>query len=210
MSQQINLYNPLLLKQQKLFSFNTMAQALGLILLGSLLFFAYAWYTTSSLQKQNEEAKRLHASSLARLQQLSAASNKRPASKMLQEEVARMEAQLNARQSVVALLERGELGNKQGFSEYFRALSRQTTDGVWLTAFGVTGAGEVAISGRTLKPELVPVFINRLKRETAMAGKTFATLEMRVPEPLPAAGGKTMPAPYIEFSLHNAEAGAAR
>lgn len=210
MSQQINLYNPLLLKQQKLFSFSTMTQALGLILLGSLLFFAYAWYTTSSLQKQNEEAKRLHASSLARLQQLSAATDKRPASKMLQEEVARMEAQLNARQSVVALLERGELGNKQGFSEYFRALSRQTTDGVWLTSFGVTGAGEVAISGRTLKPELVPVFINRLKRETAMAGKTFATLEMRLPEPVPAAGGKAVQAPYIEFSLHNAEAGAAR
>lgn len=210
MSQQINLYNPLLLKQQKLFSFSTMTQALGLILLGSLLFFAYAWYTTSSLQKQNEEAKRLHASSLARLQQLSAATDKRPASKMLQEEVARMEAQLSARQSVVALLERGELGNKQGFSEYFRALSRQTTDGVWLTSFGVTGAGEVAISGRTLKPELVPVFINRLKRETAMAGKTFATLEMRLPEPVPAAGGKAVQAPYIEFSLHNAEAGAAR
>lgn len=210
MSQQINLYNPLLLKQQKLFSFSTMTQALGLILLGSLLFFAYAWYTTSSLQKQNEEAKRLHASSLARLQQLSAATDKRPASKMLQEEVARMEAQLNARQSVVALLERGELGNKQGFSEYFRALSRQTTDGVWLTSFGVTGAGEVAISGRTLKPELVPVFINRLKRETVMAGKTFATLEMRLPEPVPAAGGKAVQAPYIEFSLHNAEAGAAR
>lgn len=210
MSQQINLYNPLLLKQQKLFSFNTMAQALGLILLGSLLFFAYAWYTTSSLKKQDEEARRLHATSLARLQQLSAAADKRPASKMLQEEVARMEARLNARQSVVALLESGELGNKQGFTEYFRALSRQTTDGVWLTSFEVTGTGEAAISGRSLKPELVPAFISRLKREPAMAGKTFATLEMRLPEPVQAADGKPAQPPYVEFSLHNAQAGADR
>ena len=210
MSQQINLYNPLLLQQQKLFSFNTMAQALGLILLGSLLFYAYAWYATSSLKQQDEEVRRLHASSLARLQQLSAAAGERAASKMLQDEVARMEAHLGARQSVVALLESGELGNKQGFSEYFRALSRQTTEGVWLTSFEVTGAGEVAISGRSLRPELVPAFISRLKRETAMAGKTFDTLEMRLPEPAPAADGKPAQAAYVEFNLHNAQAGAAR
>lgn len=210
MSQQINLYNPLLLKQQKLFSFNTMAQALGLILAGALLFYAYAWYNAASLEKQSEEAKRLQASSLARLEQMKAASGTRAPSKMLQEEVARMEAELNTRQNVVSLLERGELGNKQGFSEYFRALSRQTTDGVWLTAFQVSGAGEVAISGRTLKPELVPVFISRLKRENAMAGKTFATLEMRLPPPVPTAGGAPVQPPYVEFSLHNAEAGALR
>lgn len=210
MSQQINLYNPLLLKQKKLFSFNTMTQALGLILAGALLFYAYAWYNTASLDNQDKEAKRLNASALAQLEQLKAKAGARTPSKMLQEEVLRMEAQLNARQRVVALLEGGQLGNKDGFSEYFRALSRQTTDGVWLTAFRVSGTGEVAISGRTLKPELVPVFISQLKRESAMAGKTFATLEMRLPEPVPAAGGKTAQAPYVEFSLHNAEAGASR
>ncbi len=205
MSQQINLYNPLLLKQQKLFSFNTMAQALGLILLGVLLFCAYAWYDTAALQRQDEETRRLHASSLAHLGQLSAATAARAPSKLLQEEVARAEAELNARQRVVALLASGVLGNKAGFSEYFRALSRQTTDGVWLTAFEVTGAGGVALSGRALKPEQVPVLIGRLKRESALAGKSFATLEMRQP-PAPAADGNAPP-PYVEFSLHNAAAG---
>lgn len=208
MSQQINLYNPLLLKQQKLFSFNTMVQALGLILFGVLLFCAYAWYDTASLQRQGEEAQRLHASSLAHLGQLSAATAARAPSKLLQEEAARAEAELSARKRVVALLESGVLGNKQGFSEYFRALSRQTTDGVWLTAFEVTGAGGLAISGRALKPERVPVLIAHLKRESAMAGKSFATLEMRLP-PSPAADGNAPP-PYIEFSLHNAAAGESR
>lgn len=210
MSQQINLYNPLLLKQKKLFSFKTMTQGLGLILGGMLLFYAYAGYSAASLKKQHAEGKRLHAAALTQIEKIKAESGARVPSKLLQEEVARMEAQLNARQRVVMLLERGELGNKQGFSEYFRALSRQATDGVWLTAFQVTGAGEVAISGRTLKPELVPAFISQLKRETAMAGKTFATLEMRLPDPAPAAGGKPVQASYVEFSLHNAEAGAAR
>ncbi len=210
MSQQINLYNPLLLKQQKLFSFGTMVQALGLILAGSLLFYAYAWHSTSSLENQNAEAARMHAAALARIEQVKSESGARAPSKLLQEEVARMEAQLGTRQGIVALLERGELGNKQGFSEYFRALSRQTADGLWLTAFKVNGAGEVAISGRTLKPELVPAFISQLKRENAMEGKTFAMLEMRLPDAAPSPDGKPAHPPYIEFSLHNAEAGAAR
>ena len=55
MSQQINLYNPLLLKQQKLFSLRTMAQALGLILLGNFLFYGYASYRTANLR--NRQAK---------------------------------------------------------------------------------------------------------------------------------------------------------
>ena len=42
MSQQINLFNPIFLKQKKYFSVVTMLQALLLIVLGSMLFFAYA------------------------------------------------------------------------------------------------------------------------------------------------------------------------
>ncbi len=210
MSQQINLYNPLLLKQQKLFSFNTMAQALGVILAGSLLFYGYAWYGAASLDKQRLEATRLRASSLARLEQVKATSGTRTANKMLQEEVARMETELDTRQGVVAMLERGDLGNKQGFSEYFRVLSRRTTEGVWLTAFEVSGAGEIAVSGRALKPELVPIFISQLKREPVLAGKAFATLEMRLPPMTPSAEGRPVQPPYLEFSLQNAEAGASR
>lgn len=210
MSQQINLYNPLLLKQQKLFSFNAMAQALGVILVGSLLFYGYAWFSAASLDRQSQESKRLRASTLARLEQLKATTATRTANSMLQEEVTRMEAELSTRQGVVAMLERGDLGNKQGFSEYFRALSRQTTEGVWLTAFEVSGAGEIAVSGRALKPELVPVFIGQLKRESVMAGRAFATLEMQRPSSTQSADGKPVQPPYIEFSLHNAEAGASK
>ena len=44
MSQQINLFNPIFLKQRKYFSLLTMLQALGLIVLGSLFFYGYALY----------------------------------------------------------------------------------------------------------------------------------------------------------------------
>lgn len=210
MSQQINLYNPLLLKQQKLFSLSTMAQALGLILLGTFLFYGYAGYRAADLEKQAAETTRLHSDTLARLEQAKAEFGPRAASKLLEDEVARTEAQLNTRRRIVGLLEQGELGNRQGFSGYFRALSRQTPEGLWLTGFQVSGAGEVAISGRALKPEQVPAFINQLKRETVLAGKTFASLEMRLPAATTAPDGRPATPAYIEFNLHNSAAEAPR
>ena len=49
MSQQINLFNPVFLKQKKYFSVMTMLQALGLIVLGSIVFYGYAWYQVQQL-----------------------------------------------------------------------------------------------------------------------------------------------------------------
>jgi hypothetical protein len=209
-SQQINLYNPLLLKQQKLFSLNTMAQALGLILLGIFLFYGYAWYRVADLEKQMAETARLHRDTLAQLEQTKSKLGPRKASKLLEDEVTRMEAQVDTRRRIIGLMEQGELGNSQGFSEYFRAFARQTMDGLWLTGFRVSGSGDMAISGRALKPEQVPVFINHLKREKILEGKTFTTLEMRLPPATSAPEGKPVTPAFIEFSLHNTDAGGSR
>lgn len=207
MSQQINLYNPLLLKRQKHFSLNTMAQALGLILAGFLLFYAYARYNIATLEKQAAATAKQNAAALAQLERAKTEFGPRTASKLLEDEVARAAAQLDTRRHIIALLQSGELGDRQGFSGYFSALSRQTVDGLWLTSFQVSGAGDVAISGRALNPELVPVFINHLKRETVLAGKTFTTLEMRLPETATAPDGKPAAPAFVEFSLHNSAAG---
>ncbi len=53
MSQQINLFNPVFLTQKKYFSVLTMLQALGLIVLGSALFYGYALYQVAQMSKAN-------------------------------------------------------------------------------------------------------------------------------------------------------------
>ncbi|MHB1175167.1 MAG: PilN domain-containing protein [Sulfuriferula sp.] len=208
MSQQINLYNPLFRKQEKYFSTVTMVQALGLILLGSLLVYGFAWYRTSALEKQSVQAEKSFQATQLRLAQTSAAFGPRHPSKLLQDEIAQMDGQVMARAQVIELLGKGELGNTRGFSEYLRALSRQTLSGLWITGFHVSGTGsDMAINGRTLQPELVPVFINHLKKEPVLAGKTFSMLEMHRPEIEKTADGKPAPIPpYIEFSLRKMEA----
>lgn len=209
MSQQINLFNPLFRKQKKYFSAATMLQALSMLLLGSLLLYGYAWYRMSTIDERAVQTAATHKATQAKLLEISAQSVTRQPSQLLTDEVARMEAKLQARRHIVGLLGTGALGNSVGFSEFFRALSRQTINGVWITSFHVSGAqSDVAINGRALRPELVPVFLNRLRTETVLAGQSFSAMEMR--QPSEAAPGGTQPGyRFIEFSLRKAEAGTA-
>ncbi len=109
-------------------------------------------------------------------------------------------------------MQEGELGNTTGYAEYMRAFSRQIVPGLWLTGFAIHGAGsEVAIQGRALHPELVPSYLDHLKREASMHGKSFSTLEMQRPmvEPGTASDNDTtprqlVPAGYVEFQLQSA------
>jgi len=107
MSQQINLYNPLLLKQQKLFSLRTMTQALGLILLGNFLFYGYASYRTANLEKQATQTTKLYNTTLAQFERTKGESGPRSPSALLADEVARTEAQLKTRRRIIGLLEQG-------------------------------------------------------------------------------------------------------
>ena len=70
----------------------------------------------------------------------------------------------------------------------------------------------MTISGRTLRPDQVPVFIHHLKQEKIMAGKTFETLEMHTPAVADTTtqGALALSPSYIEFNLHNTPTGKAQ
>ena len=61
------------------------------------------------------------------------------------------------------------------------------------------------ISGRALRPDIVPVYIQRLNEEQVLAGHTFARFEMKRPEP-PADKKQAPVAPFLEFTLGTREA----
>lgn len=207
MSQQINLFNPIFLKQEKHFSALTMAQGLGLILLGGLLLTAYAAYQLSSLQ---DEQKLTSAQlKLAQNQLAKVTADYAPKEKdaRLETRLLRAEAEVKSLQQVSDILGKGELGNTDGYAEYLRAFARQIVDGVWLTGFTIQGAGNaISLQGSALRPELVPAYLTRLKSEPVMQGVSFATLEMQLPKPDKPAGPnekQTVSAAYINFNLHS-------
>ncbi|MGE5623360.1 MAG: PilN domain-containing protein, partial [Bacillota bacterium] len=194
MSQQINLFNPIFLKQKKYFSAATMAQALGLILLGCFLFAGYASYQVSMLSKEADSTSAQLVAQQAQLNKANAAFVSRQKNQALENEVATAEAEVKSLQQVFEVLQKGEFGNTKGYAEYMRAFSRQIINGVWLTGFSIYGAGnEIGLQGRALQASSVPAYLNRLKREPILQGKSFATLDMQVPasgqdekSPLPA------------------------
>ena len=204
MSQQINLFNPIFLKQKKLFAARTMIEALGLIVLGIAGFALYGNYKVAILQKESTAGAALLAVTQAHQANALLDYVPRQPSKELELQLAGAQAELRALQDVSGLLKRGGLGNTSGYSEYFRALARQSVDGLWLTGVSITGAGqEIVVQGRALQPTLVPEYIGHLMREPAMQGKSFDSLQIARPPDRTSKDAGPASAPFVEFTLQS-------
>ncbi|MES2739868.1 MAG: hypothetical protein V4754_02775 [Pseudomonadota bacterium] len=220
MSQQINLFNPIFLKQKKVFTVVPMAEALALILLGALAVAFYGNRRVASLEKEALAVKLQLAAREARLASVDTEFAPRQKSYAVEVSIAQAETRLRALREVAAILQRGDLGNTLGYAEYFRALSRQSVHGLWLTGVSITGAGnEIGVQGRAMQAPLIPHYIARLKNEAVMRGKTFGSLDIvqagaaveAADAPKLDASGPALVAapPYVEFHLQTVAAGAA-
>lgn len=201
MSQQVNLFNPLFMRKEKYFSTRTMLQSLGLIVLGLLAIYAYALWQLTDLERLAVGYNRQLA--VQRDQFLSLSAQGR--SKLLEAEVARLEAEVRARRGVLDLVQGGGLGNTDGFSRYFAAFARHPMRGVWLTGFSVSDNGNVLnIRGRVLHPDLVPAYLKALNEEDVMRGRLVTELRLVAKDASDArrgGGAGTGPARFVEFDL---------
>jgi len=201
LSQQINLYNPLFLKQEKYFSGRTMAQALGLIALGLAGLCGYALIEARNAENAARQYGDQVTAQREQLVKLTTQLASQGRSKPLETEVARLEREVNLRQGTLDALGTGELGNSAGFSDFFAAFGRQTMAGVWLTAITVDGSGtELTVNGRALRAELVPAYIRKLSEEPMMRGRRVADMKLAAKEVAPKAG-RAEPERFVEFTL---------
>lgn len=210
MAQQINLYNPIFLKQKRYFSAATMAQALGLVAAGTLAVYGYAVNQARTLTRLAADTDRQVVQQREQLLKLGAEMSPQGRS-LAQDEIDRATAQVAQRRALLETMRGGALGNTEGFSPYLTAFARQTMPGVWLTGLRLGGGvDEVAVSGRALKAELVPAYIRALSAEPALRGRSITDLKLAAREPAKSAGTpattaprKTAPAPerYVEFDL---------
>ncbi len=202
MSQQINLYNPVFLKQKHYFSALTMVQALAVVLAGALGIYAFEVRQNRVLEQVLADTDKRATSQREQLLKFSKDYSAQGASRTLTEELARADQRLLQRQGLLADLKTGVGGNAEGFSRYLAALARQSTPGVWLTGLEI-GAKEhdLLIKGRALESQMVPAYIRALNREAPMAGRPVGELRMTAMGGAGPAPEKGEPARYIEFSL---------
>lgn len=206
MTQQINLFNPIFLRQKKVFSALAMAQALAVLVVGGLALVAYGQQRVAMLEKDAAAAKAQLVLKQARQAMVNAEFAPRPPSRELEAKIVQAEAQLRALHAVSDVLQRGELGNKSGYAAYFKAFARQNVDGLWLTGVSIAGA-DIGLRGRALEPTLIPGYIKRLTRESVLQGKSFASLQIGQPQGKTRDGAAEAPqAPFVEFSLQSSAA----
>lgn len=202
MSQQINLFNPLFMRKEKYFSTRTMLQSLGLIALGLLAFYVYALFQSHDLESIAAEYSRQLAVQRDQFVALGAQGR----SKLLEAEVARLEADVKARRDLLEVIGGGALGNTGGFSRYFAAFARHPMQGVWLTGFSVGDNGNVLnVRGRVLHPDLVPEYLKSLNNDDVMRGRLVTELRLvarNEASPTQGPGGATAgPERFVEFDL---------
>ncbi len=202
MSQQINLFNPALLKQKQVFTANTMLSSLGLLLAGVVALGLYAQQSVRRLE--TEAAAGAEQLRLKKVRQANALLEFAPRqkSKDIEAQLEDAQAMLRALHNIETTLQRGELGDTTGYAEYFKALARQSAGQLWLTGVSIGDAGKrIDLQGRALEASLVPAYIGRLTREPVMQGKTFGSLMIsRAPAADKTARSGTE-APFVEFSL---------
>ncbi|MCU6432700.1 PilN domain-containing protein [Undibacterium sp. Jales W-56] len=182
MSQQINLFNPQFLKQNMVFSAVTMLQVAGLLIGGVMLLMSYLLWQTANLSKNADQVDAQLRDAEAQIGKLRAELVQPQKNRQLESVILKAETELNNKQKILTLLQKSDFGNTSGYSNYLLAFARQIPTGVWLTGLSIDGAGsEIGLQGRALKPELLPVYVNRLRQENSLQGKSFSSLQMQMP-----------------------------
>lgn len=184
MSQQINLYQPIFRKEEKKFSTVAMLQSVGLVAAGVAVLYGYSWWQNHALKTEIARVEQSHAAASKRLADVSTRFGRSQGPSELDTEIARLETEIAAKQQLREILQRGIFSNTTGFSDYFVSFARQHVPGVWLTEFDITGAAEqMSLAGRTVNPELVPRYMQKLSSEKTLSGIEFRTFQMYRPQP---------------------------
>jgi len=208
MSQQINLFNPAFEQQKKLLSAAGIALGAGVTVVVLAVTGMVLQSRVAGLQREADAgAARLEAAQ-KHLGEVGIQFAPRASDSALAGSLGEAESQREALRRVADVIERGELGNTQGYSEYFRALARQRIEGLWLTGVRIAGAGlDLGVQGRALDPALVPGFLARLRREPVMQGKAIGNVQIGQAAALKSVDkdGKESDeaAAYVEFSLQS-------
>ena len=224
MSQQINLFDPLFLKQKHYFSARTMVQGLGLVAAGVLCFSAIVAYQVNGLSAQMADTDRQLEEARQQLVQAGAGANaatRQGRGQVLKDEIERTEIAVRARRQLLDGLQGANVGVTDGFSKYLIAFARRPLEGVWLTGFSVSAArNELTIHGRALRADLIPAYIHLLNSEAALRGMRVSEFRLaakeETPQPLVSGGASKDEAPgakalvaetkpptlkFIEFTL---------
>jgi hypothetical protein len=206
-SQQINLYDAAFRKESKSFSAGLMAVSLAAIVAAFAVLHFYVARQVAAIERVVRDSDNTLATLRTQLTGLAPQAGAPGSGQLLNEELARLEARLKARQGLLQEVTLRVAPDAEGYSGLLTGFARRAQHGVWLTGIAVNEARALEIKGRVLDAALVPVYLRSLNVEAVIRGRSVDELALRAreeaPAPKPAAGSSDVarPARYVEFAV---------
>jgi hypothetical protein len=180
MEQQVNLYQPILGAEKRLFS--ARAIGVGLSLLGLCLcgLAAFGGWRTGRVERSVARLEIQQAAELARVERTGAALQPGRSLAELETQAKNLSADIAARERALDLVRLGAASPATGFAARLEALAHRQLDGLWLRSIVVgSGDGRLALEGSAVEPRLIPAYLAALAEEHALAGVRFDKLTIR-------------------------------
>jgi Tfp pilus assembly protein PilN len=193
MQQQINLFQPVFRKQEKVFSAVMLLQIAAIVLVLLIIVLLQARWTLADMQRSAQELEQRHQHLEGQLQALEEA-RRAPGTEAVDAEIERLQTRIDQRNALLVQLDQLVLLRGNGFAAQFRALAEQRIPGLWLEGVTISRSGDIEIRGVTLDEKLVPVYLRQLGTQQDLSQSSFETVSMTRSEP---------DDPRIQFVLRN-------
>jgi hypothetical protein len=164
MQQQINLYLPEFRIKKDPVTALLMGQVLAGLIGLMVLVTLFDLFTQWRLGNQLESLQATLQEETQRTGQLDEELARRSQNTELTDRLERAEARLEASIQIRDFLGDTQLGNVDGFSEYFKDLSRAAFDGISISQFSFSEGGSmVRLVGQTMDSAMVPRYVNNIE-----------------------------------------------
>lgn len=203
MEQQVNLHQPILGAEKRLFSARTIAAALGMLALCLGAVAGFARWRTAHIEQAVVEVSAQEAQALARAEQANAANAPHASLAELEAQAQHDSEEIAAREHALDIVQRGSADARSGFAARLEAIGRRHIEGVWLTSLVMaTGEGRLALSGATVDPRLIAGWLSSLEEEPSLDGAFFDRLSIKqVTDAAPARATFDIGAPGLELTV---------
>jgi hypothetical protein len=198
--QHLNLYSQVEQKVEPPFSARHQLVALAVLAAFMLLLYGWLSFDSRSLQKQYDELAQNQKIVSAELGQLEAKKIRLTNSSNVDEKISQLKANINFRRQLLSTVNTDSNIMESGFAAHLQGLARQHVEGMWFNEIHLQKSGKaLSLSGKTLKPEYVPRYIQKLAQEEVFQGHRFRVFRMSMPE---------QEQHLLQFELRAAEVGA--
>lgn len=179
MSQQVNLFEPGLVKSKDWFTLSFVAGVYVLAVMAMLYFYSSLVSENAQLQTQRSQALAQSDAMQKKVdefaQRLVPVDNSK-----LEAELKGLKARLEMQTQILAIFQQSISENAWHLIDYMRALTGQQQPDLWLTGFKIEPAFQhVSLSGQSLQAEDIPLYLDLLSAQKVFAGTQFSGLQFK-------------------------------